>query len=82
LRVPTLVMTGDEDDPCLEPGLLMKRMIPTAALVVFPNTGHGLNLEEPLLFNSTCEDFFHQVESGRWPSRDPRSQTGSILGMR
>ncbi len=28
LEVPTLVMTGDEDDPCLEPGILMKRTIP------------------------------------------------------
>ncbi len=31
LEVPTLVATGDEDDPCLEPGLLMKRTIPSAA---------------------------------------------------
>ena len=82
LEVPTLVMTGDEDDPCLEPGLLMKRTIPTAALVVFPNTGHAVNLEEPDLFNRTCADFFHQVESGRWPRRDPRAVTGSILGVR
>jgi pimeloyl-ACP methyl ester carboxylesterase len=82
LEVPTLVMTGDEDEPCLEPGLLMKRTIPSAALIVFPNTGHGLNLEEPDLFNRTLDEFFHQVESGRWPRRDPRSQTGSILGVR
>jgi pimeloyl-ACP methyl ester carboxylesterase len=82
LEVPTLIMTGDEDDPCLEPGILMKRTIPAAALVVFPNTGHALNLEEPALFNQSCADFFHQVESGRWPRRDPRSVTGSILGMR
>jgi len=82
LEVPTLIMTGDEDDPCLEPGLLMKRTIPTAALVVFPNTGHAVNLEEPDLFNRSCTEFFHQVESGRWPRRDPRSQTGSILGVR
>jgi pimeloyl-ACP methyl ester carboxylesterase len=81
LDVPTLVATGDEDDPCLEPGLLMKRLIPSAALVVFPNTGHALNLEEPDLFNQVCADFFHQVESGRWPRRDPRAVTGSILGM-
>ena len=81
LEVPTLVATGDEDDPCLEPGILMKRMIPTAALVVLPNTGHALNLEEPDLFNQACADFFHQVESGRWPRRDPRAVTGSILGM-
>ena len=31
ITVPTLIMTGDEDWPCLEPGLLMKRTIPTAA---------------------------------------------------
>src|SRR5499426_1826317 len=45
MRVPTLVMTGDEDWPCLEPGLLMKRTIATAALLVMPNCGHGINLE-------------------------------------
>ncbi len=82
LEVPTLVMTGDEDDPCLEPGLLMKRTIPTAALLVFPNTGHALNLEEPELFNRSLDDFFHQVERHRWPLRDPRAVTGAILGIR
>jgi pimeloyl-ACP methyl ester carboxylesterase len=73
LDVPTLVATGDEDDPCLGPALLMKRCIRSAALVVLPNTGHALNLEEPELFNRFCDDFFHQVESGRWPRRDPRA---------
>jgi pimeloyl-ACP methyl ester carboxylesterase len=81
LDVPTLVATGDEDDPCLEPGLLMKRHIKSAALVVLPNTGHALNLEEPDLFNRLTDEFFHQVESGRWPRRDPRAVVGSILGM-
>jgi hypothetical protein len=28
LRVPTLVLTGDEDWPCLLPGVLLKRNIP------------------------------------------------------
>jgi len=82
LEVPTLIMTGDEDHPCLEPGILMKQTIPTAALVVLPNTGHAVNLEEPDLFNRTLDEFFHQVESGRWPRRDPRAATGSILGVR
>jgi pimeloyl-ACP methyl ester carboxylesterase len=81
LDVPTLVATGDEDDPCLEPGLLMKRCIRSAALVVLPNTGHALNIEEPDLFNRACDDFFHQVESGRWPRRHPRAVPGAILGM-
>src|SRR5260370_17632161 len=81
LEVPTLVMTGDEDDPCLEPGLLMKRTIPTAALVVFPNTGHAVNLEEPNLFNRTCADYFHKAEIARCPIPDPPSVTPSHLAL-
>jgi len=80
MTVPTLIATGDEDEPCLEPALLMKRTIPTASLVVFPSTGHALNLEEPDLFNATLGRFFHLVESGRWTPRDPRSKAASILG--
>jgi len=80
MRVPTLVMTGDEDWPCLEPGLLMKRNIATAALVVMPNAGHAINLEDPAAFNRHLADFFQTVEAGRWPTRDPRAMTGAILG--
>jgi pimeloyl-ACP methyl ester carboxylesterase len=80
LTVPTLIITGDEDEPCLEPGLLMKRTIPSAALAVLPKSGHTINLEEPDLFNRTCADFFHQVEAGRWGPRDPRATASTILG--
>jgi pimeloyl-ACP methyl ester carboxylesterase len=80
ISVPTLIAVGDEDEPCLEPALFMKRTIPTASLVMFPGTGHALNLEEPDLFNATLERYFHLVESGRWQPRDPRSKATSILG--
>ncbi len=73
LSVPTLIVTGDEDEPCLEPGLLMKRMIRSAGLVVLPQAGHAINLEEPQGFNQAVESFFHAVELGSWPLRDPRS---------
>jgi len=66
ITAPTMVVAGDEDDATLEPGLLMKRTIPRAGLVVLPRSGHALNLEDPALFNRIVEDFFHQVESGRW----------------
>jgi pimeloyl-ACP methyl ester carboxylesterase len=66
ITAPTLVMCGDEDEATLEPGLLMKRTIPNMGLVVLPRTGHGMNLEDPALFNRLVEDFFRQVESGRW----------------
>jgi pimeloyl-ACP methyl ester carboxylesterase len=77
LTVPTLIMTGDEDDPCLEPALFMKRKIATSALVVIPKSGHAINLEEPDLFNRSVLDFLTAVDAGRWSRRDPASQTGS-----
>ena len=81
LTVPTLIVTGDEDWPCLLPGVFMKRTIPGAALVVVPNSGHTVNLEEPGAFNAAIADFFAQVDAGRWPMRDPRASSESITGM-
>ncbi len=80
ITAPTLVVTGDEDWPCLEPAILMKRTIPTAGLVVMPNSGHTLNLEEPVAFNQIVADFLHAVDAGRWPTRDPRAMIDAILG--
>jgi pimeloyl-ACP methyl ester carboxylesterase len=79
LEVPTLIMTGDEDEPCLEPALFMKRKIRSAGLVVIPNAGHAINLEEPDLFNRALLDFLTAVDADRWPRRDPASQTGSAI---
>jgi pimeloyl-ACP methyl ester carboxylesterase len=80
ITVPTLIVTGDEDWPCLEPGLLMKRTIPTAALLVMPNCGHTINLEDPGAFNAHLVDFLHTVDVGAWPKRDARAMQASILG--
>ena len=80
MDVPTLIMSGDEEEPCLEVNLLMKRSIPTAALAILPRSGHAINLEEPTLFNQVMEEFFHQVETGRYTPRDPRSTIPSIYG--
>jgi pimeloyl-ACP methyl ester carboxylesterase len=79
MTVPTLLMCGDEDEPCIEASIFMKRTIASAALVMLPRTGHTINLEEPALFNSFVADFFHQVETGRWTLRDPRSISDAIL---
>jgi pimeloyl-ACP methyl ester carboxylesterase len=79
MTVPTLIVTGDEDEPCLEPNLFLKRAIPTAGLLVLPKTGHTVNLEEPDLFNRSLQDFFCGVEAGRWGPRDPRSIARSAL---
>jgi pimeloyl-ACP methyl ester carboxylesterase len=80
IDVPTLIVAGDEEEPCLEACLLMKRCIATAGLAILPRSGHAINLEEPALFNRLLADFFHQVESGRWATRDPRAAPPSIWG--
>jgi pimeloyl-ACP methyl ester carboxylesterase len=82
ITVPTLVITGDEDWPCLMPGILMKQSIPSSALVVMPNAGHAINIEEPEEYNRLVGDFLAQVDSGRWPNRDPRAVSASITGMK
>ena len=79
MSVPTLVMVGDEDDHCLQPGIFMKRVIPACGLVVLPKTGHTLNLEEPDLFNRFVDDFLMLVEAGHWGPRDPRATPAQIM---
>jgi pimeloyl-ACP methyl ester carboxylesterase len=80
ITAPTLIMTGDEDWPCMEPALLMKRTVMTAGLVVMPNAGHTINLESPPAFNQHLADFFHAVDIGAWSKRDPRAMKNAILG--
>ncbi|MDE2005018.1 MAG: alpha/beta fold hydrolase [Rhodospirillales bacterium] len=79
---PTLILTGDEDWPCLQPALLMKQTIRTAALSVMPNCGHTINIEDPDQFNAIVGAFLAQVDAGRWPTRDPRAVSGSITGIK
>lgn len=79
LTVPTLIVMGDEDDPCLAPGVFLKRHIETAGLLVFPKTGHTLNLEEPDLFNRAVLDFVTIVDANKWASRDPQATVKSAL---
>jgi len=68
--------------PVSNPGLLMKaHESRPPALVVFPNTGHavkprGARIVQPQLRRVSSI----KSRAGRWPRRDPRSVTGSILG--
>ena len=79
MKPPVLVMVGDEDDHCLQPGIFLKKTVPACGLAVFPKSGHTLNLEEPALFNLLLSEFLAQVESGRWNKRDPRANPAQIM---
>jgi pimeloyl-ACP methyl ester carboxylesterase len=80
IDVPMLIVSGDEDELCLEPSLLIKRVVPKAGLAIVPRTGHAVNLEEPLQFNRLLDDFLYQVSQGKWLARDLRTRPDSIWG--
>ena len=79
LDVPTLIMTGDEDEPCIEPSVFMKRCIPRSGLVVMPQAGHAINLEDPDSFNRAVLDFLTAVEQGAWATREWGDESGSLI---
>jgi pimeloyl-ACP methyl ester carboxylesterase len=79
LPVPVLVMVGDEDDHCIQPGVYLKKTIPCCGLSIFPKAGHTLNLEEPEMFNRVVAEFLAQVEAGHWGVRDPRANPAQIM---
>lgn len=78
-QVPMLVIVGDEDDHSIQPGIFLKRTVSRSGLVMFPKSGHTLNLEEPALFNRMVAEFIVQVEAGRWGPRDPRADPQQIM---
>lgn len=64
--VPLLVIVGDEDGPCLDGSVFLKKTVPTAALLVVPRSGHTITSEEPEAFNRAVEQLFQDAESGHW----------------
>jgi pimeloyl-ACP methyl ester carboxylesterase len=73
LPVPLLIIVGDEDGPCLEGSLFLKRTAPMAALLVIPRSGHTITSEEPAMFNAAVAELISAAEAGRWMSHRPSS---------
>jgi len=57
IRVPTLVIVGDQDQPFLAPCEYMAKKIPGARLEVIPGAGHSSNLDQPAIFNHVLSEF-------------------------
>ncbi len=64
--VPLLIIVGDEDEPCIDGSVFLKRTAPTAGLLVLPRSGHNVPTEEPAAFNAALADLFAAAEAGRW----------------
>jgi pimeloyl-ACP methyl ester carboxylesterase len=57
IRVPTLIIVGDKDQPFLVPCEYMAKKIPGARLEVIAGAGHSSNLDQPEAFNRVLRDF-------------------------
>jgi len=57
IRVPTLVIVGDQDQPFVAPSEYMAKKIPGARLEVIPGAGHSSNLDQPETFNRILREF-------------------------
>jgi pimeloyl-ACP methyl ester carboxylesterase len=74
-HLPALILLGDEDLQCLEGSVFMKRCLSRSGMLLFPRSGHLVNLEEPALFNQVLLDFLTAVDGGAWGPRDPLALT-------
>ena len=61
IRVPTLIIVGDQDQPFLAPCEYMAKKIPGARLEVIAGAGHSSNLDRPDAFNRALRDFLESL---------------------
>jgi pimeloyl-ACP methyl ester carboxylesterase len=57
IRVPTLIIVGDQDQPFVAPSEYMAKKIPGARLAVIAGAGHSSNLDQPEAFNRVLREF-------------------------
>lgn len=79
LDLPVLIVCGDEDEPCLQPSLWLKHVLPNAGLALFAKTGHTVNLEEPDAFNREVWTFITLAEAGKWLPAQPMAPGTSLV---
>ena len=61
IRVPTLIVVGDQDTPFLAPCEYMAKKIPGARLEVIAGAGHASNLDQPEAFDRVLVSFLDSL---------------------
>lgn len=61
IRVPTLVIVGEQDEPFRGPSDYMAAKISGAQLEIIPNAGHAANLDNPEAFNRVLRNFLDSL---------------------
>jgi pimeloyl-ACP methyl ester carboxylesterase len=65
LKIPTLIVVGDEDEPCIKPSHFLHESIPGARLEIIAKCGHLVNIEEPASLNPMALGFIERCEAER-----------------
>lgn len=61
IKVPTLVLVGENDTPFLAATEYMSKTIPQAQRAVIPNAGHSANIDNVEAFNEAVLDFLRKL---------------------
>lgn len=64
IKVPTLIVCGEKDEPFLEPSKVMHEKIAGSELVIIPGCGHTPQIETPAEFNRILAEFLDRVHAG------------------
>lgn len=62
IKVPALIICGDRDTAFLSATDYMAQKIPKAKKVIINNAGHGVNIDQPQVFESTVLDFLDSLK--------------------
>jgi pimeloyl-ACP methyl ester carboxylesterase len=65
VRVPTLVLVGQQDYVCSKAARLLAQTIPDAALKIIADSGHMSPLEQPAAFTAALLEFLGEAEHYR-----------------
>lgn len=61
VKVPALVLVGEEDEPYLRAGEVMAARLPRARHVMIPGAGHVVNIEQAGAFNRSVVEFLESL---------------------
>lgn len=61
IKVPTLIMVGENDKDFIPASEYMHKRIVGSKLVILPRAGHGANIDQPEMFNKTILDFLKDL---------------------
>jgi len=62
IKVPALILVGENDTPFLQAAQYMEKNIASAQLIVVPNAGHSANIDNTEFFNDAILSFLSKDE--------------------